>query len=201
MGGERGGSMQFEKRAVSHVCNRLLIGAVVILVTVDGCNRGGNEPMAPLSIQLTSASSPAGEIGKAFTCDGQGLSPQLSWSAPPPQTRSLALVVTDRDSPLGYQFVHWVIYNISDGTRELPAGLSAQKALPDGAEQGLNDDDKPGYTPPCPPGKSAHRYDFVLYALDVRVSLPSASKKQLLHAINGHVLARGELIGHYERSH
>jgi Raf kinase inhibitor-like YbhB/YbcL family protein len=175
----------------------LLVGAV-FLVVAAGCNRGGNEPLAPLSMQLASARIAAGELSKAITCDGAGLSPQLTWSEPPPQTRSLALVVTDRDSPLGYNFVHWVIYNISPSTRELPAEIPAQNTLPDGVEQGPNDSNKPGYTPPCPKGKS-HRYDFILYALDTRVNLPSATKKQLLSAVSGHVLARGELVGRYGR--
>lgn len=193
--------MQTEKRSISVGCKRLiiLISAVTALVIASGCNRTGHEPMGPLTIQLTSPNIPAGVLSKTITCDGQGSSPQLSWTAPPPRSQTLALVVTDRDSPLGYNFVHWVVYNIPAGARELPAGLPALKTLPDGAEQGLNDRDKAGYAPPCPSGKSVHHYDFILYAVDVPVNLPSASKKQLLHAISGHVLARGELIGHYGR--
>jgi Raf kinase inhibitor-like YbhB/YbcL family protein len=188
-------------RAGSVVCNSLslLLGTLIFFLPATGCNRGGNEPAAPLSIQLTSPDLTAGAVSKASTCDGQGSSPQLSWNAPPAGTQSLALVVTDRDSSFGYNFIHWVLYNIPANTRELPSGLPAQSQLADGAEQGLNDNDKPGYTPPCPPGKSAHRYDFVLYAVDMKVNLPSASKKQLLNAISGHVLAKGELIARYGR--
>jgi Raf kinase inhibitor-like YbhB/YbcL family protein len=184
---------------VASVRNCLLLGIVIVVLWTTACHRGGNEPVAPLSIQLTSSSVTAGVVSKASTCDGQGASPQLSWNAPPGGTQSLALVVTDRDSPFGYNFVHWVLYNIPPNTRELPSGLPSQGQLADGTEQGLNDNDKPGYTPPCPPGKSAHRYDFVLYAVDIKVDLPSASKKQLLQAISGHVLAKGELIARYGR--
>jgi Raf kinase inhibitor-like YbhB/YbcL family protein len=177
----------------------LLVGALLLLTSGVGCNRGEKEPNAPHSIYLTSADFPAGIIGKTFTCDGKGVSPELSWSAAPPGTQSFALVVTDRDSPLGYNFVHWVIYDIPANTRELPAGLSTERNLPEKAKQGLNDDGKAGYFPPCPPGNSFHRYDFVLYAVDRQTELSAASKKELLAAIRGHVLAIGEIIGRYRR--
>jgi Raf kinase inhibitor-like YbhB/YbcL family protein len=186
--------MQIEQRSVS-----VLISALISLVMASGCNRTGHEPTGPLTIQLTSASMSAGVLSKAFTCDGQGLSPELSWTAPPPHSQTLALVVTDRDSPLGYNFVHWVMYNIPTDVRRLPAGLFTQQILPDGSEQGINDKNQAGYTPPCPPGKSVHHYDFILYAIDIPVNLHSLSKKQLFQAIRNHVLARGELIGRYSR--
>jgi Raf kinase inhibitor-like YbhB/YbcL family protein len=191
--------MRVDRQAAPFLRRHLLIAALLFLLPTGGCNRGGNEPVAPMSLQLTSASFRAGMLSQDSTCDGPGASPPLSWSAPPRDTQSLAIVITDRDSRFGYNFVHWVIYNIPARTRELPAGLPAQRNLPDGAEQGLNDGDKVGYTPPCPPGKSFHRYDFVLYAIDRKVNLPAASKTQLLNAIRGHVLAKGELIGRYRR--
>lgn len=191
--------MRYKLRTRSVRSDCSLIGALLFLLMAGGCNRAGNEPVAPLSLQLSSAGLSNGVLGKTFTCEGAGQSPPLSWSAPPPQTRSFALVVTDRDSPFGYNFVHWVVYDIPVSARELPAGLPVQTTLSDGALQGRNDKGTPGYTPPCPPGKSSHRYDFILYAIDENLELPSASKKQLLHAIRGHVLAKGELIGHYGR--
>jgi Raf kinase inhibitor-like YbhB/YbcL family protein len=175
----------------------LLVSSLLLLTPDLGCTRGGKEPEAPHSIQLTSADFPAGIIGKAFTCDGRGESPELSWTAAPPGTESYALVVTDRDSPLGYNFVHWVVYDIPANTHGLPAATS--RSLPNGAKQGLNDDGKTGYVPPCPPGNSFHRYDFVLYAVDRQTQLSAASKKELLAAIRGHVLAIGEIIGRYRR--
>ena len=191
--------MQTWKYKVSFKRNPLFTCAVTLLVLTGGCNRTGDEPTGPTTIRLTSTSIVDGTLNKAITCDGQGLSPQLSWSAPPQRSQSLALVVTDRDSPLGYNFVHWVIYKLAANTRELPAGVSAQTTLPNEAEQGKNDKDKAEYSPPCPPGKSIHHYDFILYAVDAVVDLHSPSKKQLLQAIRGHVLARGELIGRYGR--
>jgi Raf kinase inhibitor-like YbhB/YbcL family protein len=177
----------------------LLIGPAIIALILIGCDGSGDEPKAPLTISLNSANVKNGMINKANSCDGQGLSPHLSWSVPPPNTRSLALIVTDRDSPLGLGFVHWVVYNIAPSTSQLPAGLPIQPKLPDGAVQGLSGSDRPGYQPPCPHGTSIHRYDFVLYALDSDVNLPSATKKQLLGAIRDHVIAKGDLVARYGR--
>jgi Raf kinase inhibitor-like YbhB/YbcL family protein len=150
-------------------------------------------------LELTSASFRGGEIPKKFTCDDEDTSPELAWSAPPAATRSFTLIVVDPDAPLG-SFVHWVLYDLPAEKRELPEGLPKQDQLADGSRQGRNDFDKIGYGGPCPPAGSAHHYVFVLYALDSRLNLPAgATRKQVENALKGHVLARGELIGRYQR--
>jgi Raf kinase inhibitor-like YbhB/YbcL family protein len=188
-----------DRRFFSNPRYGLFLGGIVLFMLTNGCNRAGDEPTSPVIMQLRSTGVSNGYLDRANTCDGAGSSPQLSWSAPPQGTRSLALIVTDRDSPLGYNFVHWVIYNVAQGVRELPPGIVAHRSVPGGGEQGLSDKDEPGYSPPCPPAKSVHRYDFVLYAADVSVQVHSASKKQLLEAIRGHVIAKGDLIARYGR--
>ena len=152
------------------------------------------------TLALTSSSfQGGGEIPKKFTCDGGDASPELVWSAPPVSTQSFALTVVDPDAPLG-SFVHWLLYNLPAGKRELAEALPKQGELPDGSLQGENDFDKTGYGGPCPPGKSPHRYVFTLYALDSKLSLPAgATRKQVENAMQGHVLARGTLIGLYHR--
>lgn len=154
------------------------------------------------TLELRSASFSGDTIPNAYSsCDGQrNVSPQLSWSAPPEGTQSFALVVIDRDSPLGWNFVHWVLYDLPADKRELPEAIAKQEQLPDGSRQGRNGYDKTGYVGPCPPGHSAHRYVFTLFALDTKLNLPSgASKKQVMKGIKGHVLASGELIGKFQR--
>lgn len=154
------------------------------------------------TLELRSASFSGDTIPNAYSsCDGQrNVSPQLSWSVPPEDTQSFALVVIDRDSPLGWNFVHWVLYDLPADKRELPEAIVKQEQLPDGSRQGRNGYDKTGYVGPCPPGHSPHRYVFTLFALDTKLNLPSgASKKQLMKAIKGHVLASGELIGKFQR--
>jgi len=133
------------------------------------------------------------------SCDHQdGASPELSWSAPPEHTQSFALIVFDKDSPFGFKFTHWVFHDIPSDKRELPENTPKQEQLPDGSRQGHNDYDRIGYVGPCPP-RGTHHYIFTLYALDINLNLPpSASKKQVVKAMNGHVLASGELVGRFQ---
>lgn len=153
-----------------------------------------------MTLEITSPDFPSGgDIPKKFTCDGAGMSPALSWQSLSSNTKSLALIVTDSDSLFG-RFVHWTLYNVPPQLDSIPEGLPTQETLPDGAKQGLNGDGAVGYTGPCPPGTSAHRYVFTLYALDTALRLsPRPSKKQLAKAMRGHILAAGQLIGHYHR--
>ena len=103
------------------------------------------------------------------------------------------------DAPIG-QFVHWVIYDLPAGVRELPEALPAQEQFADGSRQGTNDFGRIGYGGPCPPGSSRHRYVFRLYALDRKLNLPAgATRSQAEEAMKGHILAHGELIGRYQR--
>ncbi|HEY6514631.1 MAG TPA: YbhB/YbcL family Raf kinase inhibitor-like protein [Steroidobacteraceae bacterium] len=172
-----------------------LISAALALVCISGCSRGPNELTAPLAMQLASSGIAAGVLGKPYTCAGSGISPELLWSAPPAQARSLALVVTDLDSLFGYRFVHWVAYDIPASQRELPAGFASGYGAAGGIERGSNDDGRDGYVPPCPAGGRTHRYQFVVYALDTVVNAPGLTKAALFAAIRGHVLAKGALIG------
>ena len=176
------------------------VGLTVLLAGLAGCRGSAIIAEGTPTLELASSSFRGGEMPKKFTCDGGDNSPELTWVAPPAGTQSFALIAVDRDSPLGYSFVHWVLYDLPAEKRELPEGLPKQEQLPDGSRQGLNDFDKTGYVGPCPPGKSAHRYVFALYAVDARVNLPAgATRKQVENVLRGHILAHGELIGRYRR--
>lgn len=140
------------------------------------------------------------DIPRQFTCDGQDISPAVTWTAPPQGTGSLALVVEDPDAPAG-TWVHWVLYDIPPGERGLPEGIPHDATLPSGARQGMNDFKKVGYGGPCPPPGPPHRYFFRLYALDSAVAVDSgATASELRHAMRGHVLAEAELMGRYRRA-
>jgi hypothetical protein len=153
-------------------------------------------------LHLESASfAPGAAIPQIYTCHGSNVSPALSWDAPPPQTKSLALVVTDRDSPLQFvlgPFVHWVVYNLPAQTRGLPENLSKSQALPDGTLQGRTSTGGAGYHGPCPPAGARHRYVFALYVLDAKLNLPpGVTLKRLEAAMRGHVVAEGIISAHY----
>ena len=153
-----------------------------------------------MSLEVKSSAFKEGEmIPSMYTCDGENVSPPLTWSPGPGGTRSFALISDDPDAPMG-NWVHWVIYNIPPEKAGLPEDVPDDNALVDGAKQGITDFGRPGYGGPCPPG-GTHRYYFKVYALDTILDLGTGEKKKdLLKAMEGHVLAEGQLMGKYKRN-
>lgn len=156
-----------------------------------------------MTLELTStAFSPSEAIPREYTCDGDDVSPPLAWEGLPAGTQSLALIVDDPDAPdpaaPKMTWVHWVLYNLPTSTTSLAAGVKPGD-LPRGTLHGLNDWKRTGYGGPCPP-IGRHRYFHKLYALDIQLpDLGTPTKIALEAAMAGHILARAELIGMYER--
>jgi Raf kinase inhibitor-like YbhB/YbcL family protein len=153
-----------------------------------------------MRLELTSpAFSEAADIPKPFTGDGGDKSPRLQWGEPPAGTKSFAVICDDPDAPRG-TWVHWVLFNLPADVRELGEGVPTTDVLINGAKQGKNDFGKTGYGGPAPPAGKPHRYFFKLYALDITLDLPAgATKEKLVAAMNGHILAEGQLMGKYGR--
>ena len=146
----------------------------------------------------SSAFNEGNMIPKKYTCDGTNVSPPLAWEGAPANAKSLALISDDPDAPVG-TWVHWVIYNIPPTIKELPENIPPYKIIENGAQQGTNDFRMIGYGGPCPP-RGIHRYYFKLYALDSMLdSQPGLTKAQLVKAMEGHILAQGQLMGRYQR--
>jgi Raf kinase inhibitor-like YbhB/YbcL family protein len=138
-------------------------------------------------------------IPKIFTCDGEDVSPPLSWESAPEGTRSFVLISDDPDAPMG-TWVHWVLYNIPPDTTALPQGMPKDAALKDGSRQGVTDFGRPGYGGPCPPKGKPHRYYFKLYALDAVLELEGKpGKKDVEKAMKGHIIAEAQIMGTYQR--
>lgn len=138
-------------------------------------------------------------IPTKYTCDNIDVSPPLEWSMVPSGTKTFALICDDPDAP-GKTWVHWVVFNIQGNLRELPANVPKTETLNNGALQGKNDFGTIGYGGPCPPG-GTHRYYFKIYALDKEIdSKPAITKKELLIAMEGHILEEGQLMGRYKRT-
>jgi len=152
-----------------------------------------------MTIQVTSQAFAEGEmIPEKYTCDGNDISPPLSWSGVPEGTKSLALIGDDPDAPMG-TWVHWVLYNLPPDVVGIPENVPPHETLENGAKQGMTDFRRIGYGGPCPPG-GTHRYFFKLYALDTLLELDAgATKKELLDAMEGHTLGEGQLMGRYRR--
>jgi Raf kinase inhibitor-like YbhB/YbcL family protein len=137
-------------------------------------------------------------IPRDHTCDGRDISPPLAWTGVPEGTKSLAIICDDPDAPMG-TWVHWVLFNIPATANGLPRGIPADRVLENGAIHGINDFRRLGYGGPCPPG-GTHRYYFKIYALDTElVQEPGLSKAKLLKAMDGHIMAEGQLMGRYKR--
>lgn len=181
----------------------LLIASVVLSSCSKGkttaTSVGGGEMAVKATIELRSAAfDNGGTIPAEYTCDGVGTSPQLQWSGVPVETKSLVLISYDPDAPMG-TFTHWVMYNIPPNVRSLPKGIPNEPRLENGSLQGINSARRIGYTPPCPPSGS-HRYIFTLYALDTVLNLePGVDRSQVEKAMEGHILAKGKLMGRYAR--
>ncbi len=151
------------------------------------------------SIELTSPSFQQGKmIPSQFTCDGKNITPTLKWDNIPDKAASLAIIADDPDAP-GSTFVHWVIFNIPVDADGLSKNIPDRSELKNGAIQGINGRKETGYTGPCPPS-GKHRYFFKLYALDTELDLgDNATKNELLEAMEGHIIAKDELMGKYKR--
>ena len=143
-----------------------------------------------------------GAIPARFTEDGEKISPPLAWSGVPNDARSLLMIVEDADSPTPAPIVHALVFDLapadgtlSEGALKSPASDGEAHAL------GKNTFFKKAYLPPDPPpGGGAHRYVFQLYALDhVHGLEEGVGRGAVREALKGHVLARGCLIGTYER--
>lgn len=149
-----------------------------------------------VKFSLTSTGFEDGKrIPEKYTCDGEDLSPPLSWGTPPERTKSLALIMDDPDAP-GGTFTHWVLFNLQASTRGLPEGVPKLRTIERGGLQGVNDFGEIGYGGPCPPPGPMHTYRFILYALDAELGLTSGvTKEEVMKAMEGHVLAKVELKG------
>ena len=162
-------------------------------------NLVGKETIMAMEIRST-AFADGGAIPVRYTCQGENISPPLSWAGIPPGAKSLVLIVDDPDAPdpraPKMTWVHWVLFNLSPAVSGLSEGVDK---LPPGTGEGLNDWQKTGYGGPCPP-IGRHRYFHKLYALDIVLDgLKRPTKAQLEAAMVGHILGQAQLVGTYQK--
>lgn len=134
------------------------------------------------------------EIPEKYTCDGQDISPPLSFEDIPSDAASLALIVSDPDAP-AKTFYHWVLFNIDVSTDHID-----EDSIPVTAMEGTNDFGNTEYGGPCP-SSGAHRYNFTLYALDGVLDLEGEmSAQEVLDEMEGHIIETAELVGAYSKN-
>lgn len=159
-------------------------------------HKPGKIPVMAFTLKIEAFPN-GGQIPQRFTCEGANHSPALSWSDPPAETKSLALILDDPDAPAGV-WNHWLLWDIPATMSGLEENLHPQKPI----LSGTNDFGKPGYGGPCPPkGHGMHRYFFRLFALDVgTLGLSAGARRaQLDRAMDRHILAKAEYMGRFER--
>ena len=184
---------------------------VVLALVLAGCGGGAKASKAlvidQVAAQTAASLNPAsmalavgGQFSERQSGEGKDLSPSLAWAATP-GARAYAVVIEDPDASGAAPFAHWLIWNIPGDAVGLPEGVAIGPAPPEpaGAVQGKNDFDVTGYTGPRPPrGSGVHHYHVELFALSAPLALPPASRRQdLAGALQGHVLAKGQLIATY----
>jgi Raf kinase inhibitor-like YbhB/YbcL family protein len=139
-----------------------------------------------------------------YTCDGEKISPPVNMDGIPEGTRSLVVIMEDPDVPMPqlplFTVTHWIVYNIPPEAPSVPETVPASAILEGEVMQGIATNRKNNYIPPCPIA-GIHRYCFHAYAIDTMLEInpEKATKKNILKSMEGHILARGLLIGRYKR--
>lgn len=166
--------------------------------------------VSAMAFELKSPAFKTGEyIPDKYSCEGENISPALSWSGAPEGAKSFVLIVDDPDAPAG-DWVHWLVYDIPaqmDSLKDdhsrlflLEKSPLLEDSITNFIKQGKTSFGTTGYGGPCPPPGKPHRYFFKLYSLDIMLNLGAGlTKQQLLRSIEGHVLAQGQLMGLYKR--
>lgn len=130
-------------------------------------------------------------ISPKYTCNGENVSPPLSFDRIPGDTKSLVLIVDDPDAGT-VPFNHWLVFNLNPSTSGIEEGQIPSALL------GTNDFGELKYMGPCPTG--THKYYFRIYALDTMLDLSEGVKRQEIDsAMKGHIIASGVLTGTFSR--
>jgi Raf kinase inhibitor-like YbhB/YbcL family protein len=188
------------------------IAAVLIAIAVSSAlylqhlHRGGGTAGGyTVKVEVyTPAIGADGFFKKQYTCDGVNISPKLiiRLSGSLERAKSLAIVMLDPDAPHG-TFIHWILYNVPvrADTITIPEGLPRTPSVPGMGLQGVNDFHIIGYGGPCPPrGDKPHHYIIRVYVLDTILNVPAGiNYRDLMKAIKGHVIGKGEVVGLYKR--
>lgn len=164
--------------------------------SVKGKPRQNERPSQQSSLTITSSAfENYGNIPMRYTCEGEDVSPPLEISNVPEEAKSLILIMHDSDAKVPGGWTHWLLFNVK---ADFKVNI-AERKIPEGAMQGTTSFGKPGYGGPCPPSGTYH-YEFRIYAIDSELPLSEkATKHDLEHAMEGHVLASANLMGLYKK--
>jgi len=159
----------------------------------DGLSLKSNDLLGQVSIN---------QVFNGFGCTGKNISPQLSWSNTPKNTKSFAITIYDPDAPTGSGWWHWVMFNIPKDTNQISSNASQLGLLPKGTVQSKTDFGNTGFGGACPPkGDKAHTYITTIYALDVeKINLDKNANPALVgYMINSHMIEKSSIVTYYKR--
>src|SRR6202051_3997734 len=180
--------------------HKLVLGAVVAAFGALSTPAAFAQSMTVTSAEVSDgATIKDAQVANVFGCKGGNISPSLSWSGAPSDTKSFAITVYDPDAPTGSGFWHWVVYNIPASTESLPAeaGDVKKKGMPVGSVQGRTDYGTFGYGGPCPPPGKPHHYYFRVFALKVpKLEVPTDATAALIgFNVPANKIAEAERVG------
>jgi Raf kinase inhibitor-like YbhB/YbcL family protein len=147
-------------------------------------------------------------LAAKYTCTAgaAAVSPDLHWMNAPRDTAGFVLIAHDmepRPRKGVDDILHWMVWNIAPTATQLPEAIPSNiRQLPDGSMQtnGNPQGENVGYRPPCPPAGPPHHYAFEVFAVDQRLDLPeTATRADVLKAIDGHIVAHAALIAPYHQ--
>lgn len=138
------------------------------------------------------------QVYKGYGCMGENISPDLSWSNAPAETKSYAIICHDPDAPNGGGWYHWLVLNIPADKTSIESGEKLSAPI----VETLTDSGSFGYSGACPPvGHGVHHYDFTVYALDVPgLDVKKETKpKEVEDLVKKHSIGTAKITGIYQR--
>jgi len=173
----------------------VLVSSLLFSVTLfgDGLTLKSDDISGQISVN---------QVFNGFGCTGKNISPNLSWSGAPKNTKSFALTMYDPDAPTGSGWWHWIAFNIDKKTSSLATGASNMGLMPKGTVESITDYAKGGFGGACPPkGDKAHSYIITVYALDIeKLELNKSANPALVgYMLNMHTIEKSSIISFYKR--
>ena len=182
--------MKFRLKSVSIYCSIMMFGSTLL---AEGLTLSSQDMRGQISIN---------QVFNSFGCSGKNISPHLKWTNAPKNTKSFAITVYDMNAPTGSGWWHWIVFDISKGTKQILSNASRLNRLPKGTIQSKTDFGKSKFGGACPPkGSKAHTYITTVYALDiVKLGLDKDANPALVgYMLNSHTIEKSSIVNYYKR--
>jgi Raf kinase inhibitor-like YbhB/YbcL family protein len=179
-----------------------LVAACILVAALAACggddDRGDDTADGGDAITVVSDDFNEGDgVPLEFTCEGEDVSPSLSWSGVPADSRALAVVVDDPDAD---GFIHWMVFDIPPDVTDLPTAIAPDETIEAGGTHATNDFGNLGYGGPCPPEGEEHTYRFRVLATDIDLRLdPGTPAGEILPQLEARLLGEGALTAKFAR--